>query len=267
MAKDSNWIWWTIGGLSVVGLGVGAFIFFKDRKEKNSQPTTPDVTSGGTTYSPSTSTPAASALSPTPFKNKEEGNAFRKWVNEKYPEYAKSIDLDKTGRFDNNTIRTAWAKYGNEYKGIVNVVSPTPTTPQQGWSLEDLRNLLAKGNKTSDIEIDKKSKRIRGLALDGTGFGTNNIYVNLYPDGTLYFEDGTDGQKKSGTWTSVGGDLSIIVDGQKEAGWGGWAAYYMAKKLYPNVSEFAGNLDKKDAKEAIFRKHKKAYMDICDENL
>jgi hypothetical protein len=35
MAKSgSNWIWWTIGGVALLGLGVGAYIFFKDKKEK-----------------------------------------------------------------------------------------------------------------------------------------------------------------------------------------------------------------------------------------
>ena len=34
MKSSSNWIWWTIGGLAVVGLGVGIFIFIKDRKAK-----------------------------------------------------------------------------------------------------------------------------------------------------------------------------------------------------------------------------------------
>lgn len=48
--------------------------------------------------------------------SKEDGNAFRKWVNEKYPEYAKKIDLSLTGNPDNLFIRKAFAQYGTEWK-------------------------------------------------------------------------------------------------------------------------------------------------------
>ena len=48
-------------------------------------------------------------------KNKEEGDAFRQWINETYPEYAKNIDLDKEGAYDNSYIKKAWEKYGGDY--------------------------------------------------------------------------------------------------------------------------------------------------------
>jgi hypothetical protein len=52
----------------------------------------------------------------TPFKNKEEGNAFRKWVREKDKTYADKIELDETGDYNNSTIQKAWKKYGEDYK-------------------------------------------------------------------------------------------------------------------------------------------------------
>lgn len=51
----------------------------------------------------------------SPFKNKTAGNKFRKWINDTYPDYAKEIDLDRTGAHDNDYILKAWEKYGNEY--------------------------------------------------------------------------------------------------------------------------------------------------------
>lgn len=55
-----------------------------------------------------------------PFKNNGEGNKFREWVNEKYPEYAKEIQLDKKSEkengFKNDYIKKAWEKHGEEYK-------------------------------------------------------------------------------------------------------------------------------------------------------
>ena len=50
-----------------------------------------------------------------PIKNKIEGDKFRNWVNNTYPEYAKEIDLDPEGKYDNSYIKKAWSKYGEEY--------------------------------------------------------------------------------------------------------------------------------------------------------
>ena len=50
-----------------------------------------------------------------PFSNTTQGNAFRSWVNTKYPAYAKSIQLDPTGSYNNSFIAKAYAKYGSEY--------------------------------------------------------------------------------------------------------------------------------------------------------
>ena len=50
-----------------------------------------------------------------PFKNKEEGNKFRKWVNINYPFYAKKIDLEEDGSCSNCFIQLAWEKYYSEY--------------------------------------------------------------------------------------------------------------------------------------------------------
>jgi hypothetical protein len=50
-----------------------------------------------------------------PFKNKTEGNAFRKWVNLYHTEIAKEIDLDDEGSFFNSFITSAWEKLGKQY--------------------------------------------------------------------------------------------------------------------------------------------------------
>ncbi len=51
-----------------------------------------------------------------PFKNTEEGNAFRQWVNNTHPDYAKEINLDKEGSYNNSYVAKAWNKYGKDYK-------------------------------------------------------------------------------------------------------------------------------------------------------
>ncbi len=64
----------------------------------------------------STSSSSSSSKRKSPFKNKEEGNKFRKWVNDTYPKEAKKMDLDVSGSHTNSYIMKAWDKYGNEYK-------------------------------------------------------------------------------------------------------------------------------------------------------
>ena len=51
----------------------------------------------------------------TPFKNKEEGNDFRNWVNDNYPDWAKENQLDRSGQFNNSYIQKAYQEFGDEY--------------------------------------------------------------------------------------------------------------------------------------------------------
>jgi hypothetical protein len=49
--------------------------------------------------------------------SREEGDKFRSWIHENYPDYAEEIDLDKSYKsFTNKYIATAWEKYGEEYQ-------------------------------------------------------------------------------------------------------------------------------------------------------
>ena len=61
------------------------------------------------------STQTSSTNIDVPFKNKQEGDRFRKWVNDTHPEYAKQINLDPSGSYNNSYIKKAWNKYGREY--------------------------------------------------------------------------------------------------------------------------------------------------------
>lgn len=49
------------------------------------------------------------------FKSKEEGDAFRKFVNDEFPEWAKKNKLDVSGSHTNSFIMKAWKKYKDDY--------------------------------------------------------------------------------------------------------------------------------------------------------
>ena len=56
-----------------------------------------------------------------PFRNKTEGNAFRKWVNDNHKEYAEEIDLSETGDWKKGQknfkgfMLKAWNEHGKKY--------------------------------------------------------------------------------------------------------------------------------------------------------
>jgi hypothetical protein len=110
--------------LGTIGVtGVGAYFLWKkvikpkldEKKDKDKEEKRPPIDESSvktTTYNKR----PQSDLGATPFKSQAEGDKFRKWINDTYPKYAKEIDLDPSGSYDNRYIRKAWAKYGVEYK-------------------------------------------------------------------------------------------------------------------------------------------------------
>lgn len=50
-----------------------------------------------------------------PFLTRKDGDAFRKWVNDNHLEYAKQIDLDRSGSHTNAYILKAWKHLGSKY--------------------------------------------------------------------------------------------------------------------------------------------------------
>lgn len=128
--------WWIIGGLIVASAGVGAYFLFRPSKEEreekkklskgkdstdeensNSLGETPpkDNVNESQVTKPAYNSRPREVYPETPFKNSTEGNAFRKWVNDNHKDYATSIKLDPTGKFNNAYIRKAYQKYGTEY--------------------------------------------------------------------------------------------------------------------------------------------------------
>ena len=53
-----------------------------------------------------------------PFTNAQEGNQFRKWVNDSHPDVARRLDLDPTGSHNNRYIAAAWKELGQQYNSL-----------------------------------------------------------------------------------------------------------------------------------------------------
>ena len=124
----SNFIWWAIGGVAIVGLGASLYFYFRKPKDNSTNekkadeskptptPTPAPVTTQSTPAPAPAPAPAVQAAGTTYFDTKEQGNAFRAYVIGKDPTYASSITLSPSGPKDNDTIRTAYAKYGADFQ-------------------------------------------------------------------------------------------------------------------------------------------------------
>ena len=51
-----------------------------------------------------------------PIHSNEEGDLFRGWVNDHYPDYAKHVELGRTGDYMNGYIQQAYFELGDEYE-------------------------------------------------------------------------------------------------------------------------------------------------------
>ena len=137
-----------IWGSAAVLAGIIGYTIWKKRKGKSKE----ECIKNGGTYDDATKTctlppkvdpvnttvldtPVVQTITETVYPatglSKVDGDAFRAWVNTKYPAYAKTAKLDLTGPNDNTTIRKAFVEYGNEWKTtkgtVTNGITILPT--------------------------------------------------------------------------------------------------------------------------------------------
>ena len=136
-------VWSTlIGGIALIGYYAYKY-FTKKATPEEEVVENPDV-------DPITPTPEVDPISEFtfPFKTVTEGNAFRLWVNTKYPDYAKKEKLDKTGKL-NSFVEKAWIKYGAEY------VKAKPEIVPNDAEQQEKDKYVVKINKETGIEKSK----------------------------------------------------------------------------------------------------------------
>ena len=168
--------WWIIGGLIVAGAGVGAYFLFRPSKEErekkklakgddsndeensNSLGETPpkDNVNEQQVSTPAYNSRPREVYPETPFKNTTEGNAFRQWVNDNHTDYAKSIKLDPTGKYNNAFIRKAYQKYGTEYSKALSDQEKKDAGIVTVEMTKAFQDSMAKWNKPSSLTTKGK---------------------------------------------------------------------------------------------------------------
>jgi hypothetical protein len=116
--------------VSVIAIaGIVGFVLYRRRKAKKAAEQSALTQQ---TIAPSVSSAPSAPPPPKftfPFKTEAEGNRFRAWVNDNYPMFAKSIQLDRTGKL-NKYVQRAWESYGGEY--IMKMPAASPNYVMQG---------------------------------------------------------------------------------------------------------------------------------------
>jgi len=105
-----------IGVFSALLIGGGVFWWMKSKKDKaEEEKRRQEEEAQKAEEEKRNNMQISNQLPSTPFTNSIEGNNFRAWVNNKYPTYAKQIDLSLSGDYNNSFIRKAFQKYGSEF--------------------------------------------------------------------------------------------------------------------------------------------------------
>jgi hypothetical protein len=145
-----------IGVASLAILGIATYFGVKwwKNKQKEKEEAAKRKAEEEATKNEIKATQSGSAPAPSytfPFKTVEEGNAFRKWVNKNYPDWAKKEKLAESGQL-NSWVEKAWKQYGTEYtQKILNAPVEVKTDLNPG------DKVVAK-NKTKGYSTTTKAK-------------------------------------------------------------------------------------------------------------
>jgi hypothetical protein len=112
-----------------------------------------------------------------PFKNREEGNAFRNWLNDNFPDAAKSLNLDRDGSHTNDYIKKAF-----------NTIPKGWTTTTYGmYYLRNKGKLqTTSGGKVSGTSSKPETTKTGGFIII---FAFPTYKPSLEPKGTDIFSD------------------------------------------------------------------------------
>ena len=113
----------------------------------------------GSSSSSSGSGASSESATGSPFKTREEGNAFRKWMHKNFPNAAKNFGLDIEGSHTNKTI-----------KNVYNSLPPNYTTTTYGMYYE-----RTKGQTQSSQTQPKKDQLVVAPGLNQDVFKNINI--------------------------------------------------------------------------------------------
>jgi hypothetical protein len=199
--QKSNWLWWTLGGVALLGVGVGTYMYFRSRTNsmnndvKATEPPKPPVTGGGTSNQ-------GTGQIVNPFKNENEVIAFQKWVND-----VKNGNLVVDGKYGPKT-NAEYQKYFQEYITAVTVQN----TPNLAEGFAKIKTQMLDKNVWGDntsVDVDTSAKLRFSINIKNS---FTDAFANFIPSGYFWLEIGNGGQKSDGTWTYSKGIYTVKMN-------------------------------------------------------
>lgn len=151
-------------------------------------------------------------ISSVPFKNKQEGDNFRNWVNNNYPDWAKKNQLDRSGPYNNTYIQKAYKEFGSKYQSKNTISDKKSTMPGKGQlDFKLVKQLMNNFHKPVN---DENKLQV------ATSTSRPYVLVDFYPNGNLIIQKDKDAMssvydKKSGTWYTLNGELVMSFNNKK----------------------------------------------------
>jgi hypothetical protein len=157
-----------------------------------------------------------------PFKSVDEGNNFRAWVNDTYPDYAKQIQLDRQGAL-NNYVQKAWDKLGSEYQKKDEKKDEKP-------SLSKLAQIKANlGSSVYPIQ-EYTDRIVATFSMD------NKLYSGLFYSNDKFYLNTGNTRLNRGVY-SDGGKRIVLDNGRVISSGSVWQNMKVAVTASPKVQE------------------------------
>lgn len=234
---SNNWLWWSIGGIATLGLGLGIYYYVKSKKEDKSEELKAKLPSDVQNSTNPTSTPPAVSNRPTnPFSSVDALKAFQKWVFDVKKEAVGKSDGTPDGLWGGKTA-TAYTKYGVEYTQSLQTAIQVEEA-SKSTSLQDVKNAL--GGSIPVTDYGTSTKRFQVRLWDGSG--SYNVLANFNDVGDFWIDGQQNGEKFSGKWYKKDGQFYITIDGKtsNDSNLGGMIYAIAQEKLPVYFTKFTG---------------------------
>lgn len=234
---SNNWLWWSIGGIATLGLGLGIYYYIKSQKEDKAKQLAEKLPTDVQNSNNPISTPPAVNNRPTnPFSSIDALKAFQKWVFDVKKENIGNNQTPTDGKWGGKTI-AAYEKYGVEYTQTLQTAIQVEEA-SKSTSLQDVKNAL--GGSIPVTDFGTSTKRFQVRLWDGSG--NYNVLANFNDVGDFWIDGMQNGEKFSGKWYKKDNQFYITMDGKtnNDSNLGGMIYAIAQEKLPVYFTKFTG---------------------------
>jgi hypothetical protein len=234
---SNNWLWWSIGGIATLGLGLGIYYYIKAQKEDKAKQLAEKLpTDVKNSNNPIFTPPVVNNQQTNPFSSIDALKAFQQWVFDIKKEAVGNSNGTPDGLWGGKTA-TAYTKYGVEYTQTLQTAIQVEEA-SKSTSLQDVKNAL--GGSIPVTDYGTSTKRFQVRLWDGSG--NYNVLANFNDVGDFWIDGMQNGEKFSGKWYKKNNQFYITIDGKtsNDSNLGGMIYAIAQEKLPVYFTKFTG---------------------------